>query len=206
MKILYEDNYIIAVNKPAGLLSIATDKEKVRTAYREIREYAGRIFVVHRLDRDTSGVFIVAKDERTKRTLQDNWNPQRGYIAIVEGILRRKSGRIETFLRETKTHFMYSAPSGQKAITNYRVVGESGGYSLVEITIETGRKNQIRVHMAEIGHPIAGDKKYGAKTNPLRRLGLHACSLEFAHPVTKKNIAVKADVPASFARLVPATI
>ena len=195
MKILYEDKYIIAVNKPAGLLSIATDKEKIKTAYHEIREYAGRIFVVHRLDRDTSGVFLVAKDEKTKRVLQDNWNPMRGYTAIVEGALHKKNGRIETFLRETKTHFIYSAPSGQKAITTYNVLEESSAYSLVSINIETGRKNQIRVHMSELGHPIAGDKKYGAKTNPLRRLGLHAHILEFIHPVTGQLLAIKAPVP-----------
>jgi 23S rRNA pseudouridine1911/1915/1917 synthase len=194
LKIIYEDDELIAVNKPAGLLSIATDSEKERTAYRDVTDYVrranpkNRIFVVHRLDRDTSGVVLFAKNEPLKRALQDNWNAlakTRGYTAVAEGRFDKKSGTVRSWLKETKTHLMYSSPTagdGQEAVTNYRILKEARGYSLLEITLETGRKNQIRVHMKDLGHPVAGDKKYGAVTNPLGRLALHAGTLSSATP------------------------
>jgi 23S rRNA pseudouridine1911/1915/1917 synthase len=210
LKILYEDDELLVIDKPAGLLSIATDDEKEKTAYHRMTDYVrlaepkGRIFIVHRLDRDTSGVLVAAKNERMKLALQDNWNNlvmTRGYTAVVEGVPREKSGRIKSWLRETKTLLTYSSGvpgDGQEAVTNYEVVTSSKDYSLVKISIETGRKNQIRVHLKDLGHPVAGDKKYGAKTNSLGRLCLHAGLLELRHPFTGKLMTFKSPVPKSF--------
>lgn len=214
LEILYEDDDLIAINKPAGLLSIATDTEKEATAYHLLTEYVkqkgeqNRIFVVHRLDRDTSGVLMVAKNEQMKYALQDHWDElvtYRGYIAIVEGKVVKPQGQIVSWLKETKTHLVYSgekAGDGQKAITNYKVIKSTSKYSMLEINLETGRKNQIRVHMKDLGHPIAGDKKYGAATNPLKRLGLHAHKLEFIHPFTKELMLFEASMPRKFRVLV----
>lgn len=213
LQILYEDHDLIAVNKPAGLLSIATDNEKEMTAYRLVTDYVrknnpkGRIFAVHRLDRDTSGVLIFAKNEKIKLALQDNWGSlvsQRGYMAIVEGQLKEKSGRIRSWLKETKTLLMYSsrkAGDGLEAITDYQVLSETPDYSLLNIQLETGRKNQIRVHMKDLGHSVVGDSKYGAKTNPLKRLGLHAYKLEFRHPLTNRVMCFETEIPKNFKAL-----
>ena len=213
LKILYEDDALIAIDKPAGLLSIATDDEKEKTAYHLMTDYVrladskARVFVVHRLDRDTSGVLIAAKNERMKLALQDNWNDlvvTRGYTAVVEGVPKDSSGRITTWLRETKTLFTYSSGipgDGREAVTNYQVIKAAEAYALLKITIETGRKNQIRVHMRDLGHPIAGDKKYGAKTNPLSRLCLHAELLELRHPFTDKHISFESAAPKTFMTL-----
>ncbi|NLA87394.1 MAG: RluA family pseudouridine synthase [Clostridiales bacterium] len=210
LNILYEDDELLAIDKPAGLLSIATDDEKEKTAYRLMTEYVrignpnGRVFIVHRLDRDTSGVLISAKNERLKLALQSNWNnlvTTRGYTAIVEDMPKERSGQITSWLKETKTHRTYSsstAGDGREAVTNYRVIKASNNYALLKISIETGRKNQIRVHMKDLCHPIAGDKKYGAKTNPLGRLCLHAELLEFRHPFTDRHMILKSAVPKSF--------
>lgn len=166
LDILYEDSDIIVVNKPAGLLTIASDKEKKATAYHLLTDYVrqknpeNRIFVVHRLDRDTSGVLMVAKNEKIKLALQDSWAElvsDRGYMAVVEGQLEEKSGRIRSWLKETKTLLMYSsyrAGDGLEAITDYQVLNETTEYSLLEIHLQTGRKNQIRVHMKDIGHNV----------------------------------------------------
>ncbi|MDF2632981.1 MAG: pseudouridine synthase, RluA family [Caproiciproducens sp.] len=213
LDIIYEDDDIIVINKPAGLLSISTDKEKELTAYHLLTDYVrlknptNRIFAVHRLDRDTSGVLMVAKNERIKLALQDNWADlvsQRAYMAVVEGQLEEKSGRIQSWLKETKTRIMYSsgkAGDGQESITNYQVIKETPEYSLLDIHLETGRKNQIRVHMKDIGHNVVGDKKYGAKTNPLKRLGLHAYKLEFKHPFSDKVMCFQTQPPKSFTAL-----
>ncbi|WMJ21922.1 RluA family pseudouridine synthase [Paludicola sp. MB14-C6] len=210
LEIIYEDNDFIVINKPAGLLSIATDTEKVATAYHLLTEYVkqkdaeNRIFVVHRLDRDTSGVLMVAKNEEIKYALQDHWDELvifRGYIALVEGQLEEKEGQITSWLKETKTHFVYSSDKngdGQKAVTNYKVLQESANLSMLEVKLETGRKNQIRVHMQDLGHPIIGDKKYGSHVNPIRRLGLHAHKLEFIHPITKQKVSFLAPIPRKF--------
>lgn len=208
--ILYEDDELIVVNKPAGLLSIATEQEKAHTAYHLLTEYVkqynpkGRIFAVHRLDRETSGVLMVAKNERIKLALQNSWADlvsERGYLAVVEGQLQEKSGRIRSFLKETKTMLVYSSGvegDGQEAVTMYQVIGETKDYSLLKIQLETGRKNQIRVHMKELGHPVAGDKKYGAATDPLRRLGLHAYRLKLEHPFTHQTMCFEAPMPKEF--------
>jgi len=207
--ILFEDETLLVVDKPAGLLSMATDKEKERTAYFMATEYVrektgGRIFIVHRLDRDTSGVLLFAKNEETKHLFQDQWGDivrRRGYLAIVEGQLSPPEGEVRSSLRETKTHLVYSVPTGmdgKEAVTQYRVRNVHGGYSLVEVDLKTGRKNQIRVHMSDLGHPIAGDKQYGATTNPVGRLALHANALELEHPETKQLLRFSAPLPANW--------
>ena len=211
--IIYEDEEFIVINKPSGLLAIATDKEKTKTAYRDLTEYVqqqnihNRIFVVHRIDKDTSGVLMVAKNEEIKNKLQDKWNDlvsDRKYIAVCEGIFEKKQGTITQYLKETKTNIMYNCKvkgEGQEAITHYKVLKESKYYSLVEVHIDSGRKNQIRVAMNDLGHPIIGDNKYGNASNPLRRLGLHAEVLKLTHPVTNKTLEFKASIPNDFNKL-----
>jgi len=213
LDIIYEDDDMIVINKPAGLLSISTNDEKDNTAYHMVMNYLkrnnprNRIFVVHRIDRDTSGVLLIAKNEKIKFALQDNWVnlvSVRGYIAVVEGKLKEHSGTIKSWLLETKTLLVYSSKNvgdGLEAITHYQLLKESGKYSLLDVRIDTGRKNQIRVHMKDIGHNIVGDKKYGAKTDPLKRLGLHAHILEFKHPITNKIMHFEAEIPADFISL-----
>lgn len=213
LKIIYEDNELIVIDKPAGLLSMASDSEKQNTAYHQLTDYVRlnnpnqRIFIVHRLDRDTSGVMLFAKNEAVKRTLQDNWKEvvsDRAYIAVVEGQVKKKSGTIKSWLLETKTGLMYSSSTpgdGLEAITHYRLLKAGDKYSLLEVRLETGRKNQIRVHMKDIEHPIAGDKKYGATTNPCGRLGLHAHLLSFHHPISKELLRFETEVPKAFSRL-----
>lgn len=211
--ILYEDEHLIVVNKPAKLLSVATDKEKARTAYHMVTDYVkarrvgDRIFVLHRLDRDTSGVLMFARDPETKELFQSHWNEmvtRRGYLAGVEGTPKPDRDTIRSFLVETDTHLSFSGAPGKgakEAITSYQVVKTGGGYALLDINIETGRKNQIRVHMKELGHPVAGDKQYGARTNPIGRLCLHANELSFTHPVTGEQITFKAKMPRDFNRV-----
>jgi 23S rRNA pseudouridine1911/1915/1917 synthase len=213
LDIIYEDNDIIVINKPAGLLSISTDKEKEITAYHIVSDYIkkhnhnGIIFIVHRLDKETSGVLLFAKNEKIKHLLQDNWNDiviKRGYIAVAEGKVEKDSDTIKSWLKETKTKMMYSSHikgDGQEAITHYRKIKSNNDYSLLDINIDTGRKNQIRVHMSDIGHSIAGDKKYYAITNPLKRLSLHASVLEFRHPFTNKIMHFEAKTPNEFISL-----
>lgn len=210
LEIIFEDENIIAVNKPAGLLSIANEKEKERTAYHMLTDYVkkkdkkARIFVVHRLDKDTSGVLVVAKSEEVKLALQENWNEnvsRREYVAVIEGSPKEKKGTIKSYLRETRTHLVYSAESGDLAVTNYEVVREGAQYTMVRVQIATGKKNQIRVHMHDMGHPIAGDKKYGAKTSPIGRLALHANILEFYYPIKDTMLTLEAKYPASFKKL-----
>ncbi|MEC5424205.1 RluA family pseudouridine synthase [Virgibacillus sp. C22-A2] len=210
MSILYEDDDIIVINKEAGLLSIATEKEKRQTAHHQLMEHVrredpqNRIFVVHRLDKDTSGVMMFAKSEHVKRKLQDNWKEmvkERTYAALVEGKVTKEKGYVSSWLRESSTHLVYSSQTkndGQHAITHYKVVRSNEDFSLLDVQLETGRKNQIRVHMQDMGHPVVGDKKYGSKKNAIRRLGLHAKVLSFNHPTTGQLLLFKADVPKSF--------
>lgn len=202
-EVIYEDNYLIAINKPPGILSVATDSEKENTAFRILKECGKTVFVVHRLDRDTSGVLLFAKSREVKEKLQKNWDSTlyREYIAVCEGVFKEKSGRAESYLKESKTHIVYSdkfGKNGKKAITNYEVIKTSKKYSWLRINIETGRKNQIRVAMKDLGHPIAGDKKYGALTNPFKRLGLHASMLKIIHPITEKVVTFEAKIPRCF--------
>lgn len=213
LKILFEDDEIIAINKPNGLLTIADDKEKENTAYRLMMDYVreenpkNRIFVVHRLDKETSGVLIFVKNENLKELLQDRWNnlvKTREYIAICEGQFTKKEGTRVSYLLPTKTNLMFSSHrpnDGQKAITHYQVIAETEDYSLTKVKIDTGRKNQIRVHMKDLGHNVVGDDKYGSTKNPINRLGLHARVLEFDHPVNDKHFKFIADVPKEFLEL-----
>lgn len=210
LPIIYEDDEFIVINKPSGLLSIASDKEKGSTAYRMLSDYVqqkdkhNRIFVVHRLDEDTSGVLMVAKNTEIQQALQNSWNEivsKRGYYGVVEGQLKNKKGTIKSYLRKNAQNMMYSVKSpkdSQLAITNYKVVKENENYSLLDINIETGRKNQIRVHMGDLGHNIIGDDKYGNPSNPIKRLGLHAYCLEFTHPFKKKKMKFTAPMPEEF--------
>lgn len=212
LDILYEDQELIVINKPSGLLSMASEKEKEKTAYHQVRQYLkekdpkAMIFIVHRLDQFTSGVLMFAKNEKIKNMLQEKWNDivtKRGYLAIVEGEFKKKQGTIQSYLKETKTQMVYSShdQTGKLAITHYQVQKSNSRYSLLEIYLDTGRKNQIRVHMQDLHHPIAGDTKYKAKTNPIGRLGLHSHILELIHPVTQKKMTFEAAMPESFKRL-----
>lgn len=208
--LLYEDADMLAVSKPAGMLCVASDNEHENTAYRLVYAYmqrqnkAGRVFVVHRLDRDTSGVLLFAKNEKTKRILQDTWDSlakRRAYVAVVEGQVTQQQGSVTSWLKQTKTLLVYSSGKegdGKKATTHFRTLRTGKHYSLLELTLETGRKNQIRVHMQDMGHPVAGDKKYGAATDPLHRLGLHAACLELQHPYTGQLLGLESPVPSIF--------
>ena len=213
LKILYEDDELIAINKPHGLLSIATDKEKEVTAYKIMMDYVreenpkNRVFVLHRLDKETSGVLVFTKNEQIRDQLQDHWNDivkTREYIAICEGVFNKKEGTRISYLLPTKTNLMFSshkANDGQKAITHYQVIEENEQYSLLKVKIDTGRKNQIRVHMSDLGHKVVGDDKYGSKTDPIGRMGLHARVLEFDHPINHKHFKFIADTPKEFLNL-----
>ena len=220
MQIIYEDKFIIVVDKPAHLLTIATQNEKERTMFHQVITYEraknknNKVFIVHRLDKDTSGLLIFAKNQKIKEQLQANWNHvKREYIAVVEGVVEKNENTIKSYLTEEKNFIVHSTTSkkGELAITKYKKkhsdirkfyeykkLNISKSYSLLQIEILTGKKNQIRVHMKEMNHPIIGDKKYGAKTNPLKRLGLHANILEFEHPVTHQIIHLESKVPMEF--------
>lgn len=213
LKVVYEDDDIIVVNKGYGLLSMGNDKVKDGTAYSILREYvkksnpANKIFIVHRLDRDTSGLMMFAKTVEAKEAMQHNWNNmvlERKYLAVVEGRLEETNGYIKSYLGETSQYEVYSTNDptrGQLAVTRYRTLRAGGAYSLMEVELDTGRKNQIRVHMKELGHPISGDKKYGADTSPIHRLALHAQTLRFVHPTTGQEMAFSTPIPASFLSL-----
>lgn len=209
--ILFEDDHIIVVNKPSGLLTIATNKEKEKTLYHIVREYLvskdknSRVFIVHRLDKDTSGIVVLAKDEKTKNKLQENWNEYvtlREYVAVVHGQLKEKEDRVVHLLKETKTNLVYVSrdKEGKEAITNYKVIKENDNYSMVSINIETGRKNQIRVAFQTLKHPIVGDKKYGEKDNE-NRLYLHANRLKMYYPELKKDILFETPTPNEFKKI-----
>ncbi len=211
LKILYEDKSIIVISKPSNLLTIGTNKEHNNTLYRKVSEYVkkqhktNKIFIVHRLDKDTSGIIIFAKTEQAKRILQRNWDKfKRKYIALVEGIVT-KEDTIKNYLAETKslkTYITNDKKIGKLAITKYKPIKSNKEYTLLNIEILTGRKNQIRVHMENINHPIVGDKKYNSKKNPIRRMCLHATYLEFIHPITNKKIIIEDKYPTIFDKLI----
>lgn len=210
LDILYEDKFVIIVNKPHNLLTISTKSENERTLYHYVYEYLkqkhkkNKVFIVHRLDKDTSGIVIFAKDERTKFYLQDNWNKfKKGYVSVVNGKIKTKKGVLKSYLQETKTLYTYSVSdkNGKLAITEYEKVLENKNYTLLSLNLKTGRKNQIRVQLNDIGNPIVGDKKYGIKKDPIRRMALHANYLEFIHPVTRQKIEIDIDIPDSFISL-----
>jgi len=210
LEILYEDKYLIAVSKPHNLLTISTNKEKEKTLYRKVSDYvkkqhkSNKVFIIHRLDKDTSGIVLFAKNEKVKRELQQNWDKiKRCYIALVEGKVTN-NGVIKNWLKETKTLYTYSSDKpndGLLAITKYEPLISGKEYSLLKIEILTGRKNQIRVHMKDIKHPIVGDKKYGSIKNPYRRMMLHADYLKFIHPITNKEIILENKCSELFYRL-----
>lgn len=214
IKILYEDDAVIVIDKPADLLTIGTEKERTKTAYFQLNEYLrertpdkrARVFIVHRLDKDTSGLIVFAKNETAKRRLQANWNDvDKRYLAVVEGVPNKNEDTIAGYLNESSTLRVYeSKDSGNAkyAVTKYKALKNSRQYALLEIDLETGRKHQIRVHCSGIGHPVAGDRKYGAETDPLKRLALHAYRLSFPHPLTKKRMDFESKPPQAFAQLI----
>lgn len=209
--IIYEDKDIIVINKPSGLLTVATEKEKNKTAYHLVMEYLkkknknNRIFIIHRLDKDTSGIIMFAKNERAKHLYQDNWNDivkKRCYYAVIDGKMENKEGTIKSYLKENG-NMVYSVKdrSGKLAITEYKVLKERKNISLLDINLKTGRKNQIRVHMKENKTPILGDLKYGEKSKLINRLALHAYKLELINPVTKKLLTFEVNMPNEFKTL-----
>ena len=211
LKIIYEDDDFVAVDKPVGLLSVESDKDR-NCAFGKVLKYLqskdknARPFILHRIDKETSGVLVFAKNPKVYSALKLKWNEfvsEREYFAIAEGIFEKKENRLVNYLKENKNNlvFVTQDPSGQKAITDYRVVREKDGLSLLALNIQTGRKNQIRVQLKEQGHPIVGDEKYGFTKNPLSRLGLHASKLVFLHPFTKELITISASVPNEFWRI-----
>ena len=214
LSIVYEDDDLIVIDKREGLLSISTGKENNRTAFRILSNYIKRddssnlLFVVHRLDRETSGLMMFAKNEKTKSLLQDNWHDlvtERAYLAVIPGKPEPWSGSITSYLYESKALIVYSSQDpekGQQATTHYKIVKGKKEFTLMRVWLETGRKNQIRVHMKDLGHPIIGDKKYGSALNPIGRLGLHAWILNFTHPTTGEEMQFKTAIPKKFNRLV----
>lgn len=214
LSIVYEDDDILVVNKGYGLLSVGTGAQgKEITAYNILRDYlkqdnpAAKIFVVHRLDKATSGLMMFAKNPEAQEAMQHNWNNMvlsRLYVAVVEGLMEEQSGVIRSNLNQTSQFEVYSTKNtgeGRTATTRYRVLARGNGYSLVEFSLDTGRKNQIRVHARDLGHPIVGDRKYGAKSSPAKRVCLHAKTLRFAHPITRKDMNFELPVPARFKEL-----
>lgn len=208
--VIYEDQDILVVTKQCGVLTIATENERESSAYYMLTDFVkrgnskskNRIFIVHRLDRDTSGLLVFAKNERAKRFLQDNWQSfQKKYVAVVEGQLKETEGIISTYLYENSAYKVFSVDDprkGKLAETAYRLIQENSNYSLVDIELLTGRKNQIRVHFSEMGNPVTGDKAYGAKSNPLQRLGLHSYSLIIDHPGTGEELHFESVIPERF--------
>ena len=212
LKIIFEDAYLIVVEKKEGLLTVSTDNNtEETTAFSILKNHVkksspeNRIYVVHRLDRETSGIIMFAKNKEVQLTLQENWHriiTRRIYVALVEGKVEKEQDTIVSWLSENerslKIHSSDTDNGGQQAVTHYRCIKSNENYSLLEIELETGRKNQIRVHMQEIGHPIVGDKKYGAGISPINRLGLHARLLAFYHPVTTEIVSFETSVPRNF--------
>ncbi|MEA4935827.1 MAG: RluA family pseudouridine synthase [Paludibacter sp.] len=214
LRIIYEDQYIIVVEKKEGLLTVRTGDKEETTAFSILKNHVqkssrtNRIYVVHRIDRETSGVIMFAKDREVQLYLQENWHKivtKRIYVALVEGKVERKEDKIVSWLTENekslKIHSSDSDNGGQQAITHYRCIKSNDQYTLVELELETGRKNQIRVHMSQIGHPIAGDKKYGSATNPIGRMALHARLLAFYHPANNEVVKFETPVPKNFLKV-----
>lgn len=213
LPILYEDRDLLVVDKPAGLLTIGTDRDKSRTAHYLLNDYVrkgdpksrNRVYVVHRLDQDTSGLLLFAKNEAAKTFLQENWETtEKHYLAIVHGRLALKEGTLTSYLAENSAQRVYSTPdagNGKLSQTEYKVVRETQGFSLLEIHLLTGRKHQIRVQLADLGHPVAGDKKYGGGELATRRLALHARSIAFTHPYNGQPMRFDTGMPEEFVRM-----
>lgn len=210
LKIIHEDELMIIVNKHAGLLTNSSSKERVKTAYAMINSHVqktsatSRVFVVNKLDRETSGIIIFAKDEKTQKFLIEDWEksiPEQVYVALVEGEVRKEKDTLTSYMKQSKALIVHSSQNetyGEKAITNYEVFRRKKGSTLLKINIETKVKNQIRVHMQEMKHPIVGDKKYGAKTNAIGRMALHLKTVQITHPATKKKITFDTEIPNKF--------
>jgi tRNA pseudouridine32 synthase/23S rRNA pseudouridine746 synthase/23S rRNA pseudouridine1911/1915/1917 synthase len=213
LSVLYEDRDVIVIDKPAGLLTVGTEREKSRTAQSILNDYVRkgnarsreRVYIVHRLDRETSGILVFARTEQAKRYLQDSWTEtKKSYLAIVHGRLTPLQGMISSYLVENSAFSVYStsdASKGKLSHTAYRTLKEARGFSLLEIDLLTGRKHQIRVHVSEKGHPVVGDKKYGKQGDGCQWLALHAYSIAFTHPVTGKRLSFKTEIPEYFSRL-----
>lgn len=208
LRILYEDDYLIAIHKSEGLLSVATEKKETATAFRIIMNHLkkqnpkNRVYVVHRLDRETSGVLIFAKKKEIQEALQNYWHHdvlEKVYYAVVDGNMEKDKGTITSWLTESqKSKIVYSSPTdngGEKAILHYETIKRDNKFSLVKINLVTGKKNQIRVQMQSIGHPISGDKKYGSESSPLGRVALHAAKLTLRHPATGQRISFESPLP-----------
>ncbi len=214
VQLVYEDDDIIVINKGYGLLSVGNDKIKEGTAYSIVRQYLkdkdprNMLFIVHRLDQHTSGLMLMAKSVEVKEHLQHNWNNMvrhRQYVCVVEGKLNPAEGEVRSYLAENSQHLVYSTENpaeGKLAVTNYKTIKSANGYTLAEVELETGRKNQIRVHMHDLGYSIAGDRRYGAKTSPIHRLALHARTISFVHPITRRLLEFSTPIPASFLAMV----
>lgn len=212
--ILHEDRDVVVVDKPAGLLTMGTDRDRTRTAYFFLTDYVrkgyskspNRIFIVHRLDRETSGIVIFAKNIEAKFRLQDQWqDTEKKYLAVVHGRCVQQSGTVTTYLAENKARIVYStsdASKGRLSRTGYQVLKQTKDFTLLEVDLLTGRKHQIRVHLAGIGHPVVGDRKYGKKDRDHPRLALHARAISFKHPWSGEQVTVETEVPAYFNRLV----
>lgn len=213
INILYEDKDIIVIDKHAGILSMATEQGNTHTAYHLLSDHVkktnakNRIFIVHRLDRDTSGVMLFAKTFNIQQVLQSKWTDvvtERTYLAVTEGCVEKQEDTLVSWLKENTAKIVYASNlpnDGQKAVTHYKVLKQNELYSLLEVHLETGRKNQIRVQLKEIGHSIVGDEKYGSTSNPIKRLGLHAYILAFKHPITNKVLRFETNIPKKFSRL-----
>ena len=210
LDIIYEDKNILVVNKPSGILTVSTPKEKDRTLFHEVSDYVKKsnpkvkVFIINRLDKDTSGIVMFAKNQNVKFAYQNRWNDivlKRRYVAVVNGKLKEKQGTIKSYLKENKEYMVYSTndkKNGKLAVTTYSVIKESNKYSLLNVNLKTGRKNQIRVHLNDIGNPIVGDKKYGDCKNKKERLMLHAIELEVINPKTKKKMKFETKLPKEF--------
>ena len=214
LTVLYEDQEIIVIDKPVGLLTMGTERDRSRTAQAILNDYVrkgnarsrNQVFIVHRLDRDTSGILIFAKSEQAKRYLQADWtNTEKRYLTIVYGRLTPTEGTISSYLVENSALTVYSTPDASKgklAHSAYRTLKEARGFSLLEIDLVTGRKHQIRVHLSDKGHPVVGDKKYGKEGDGSRWLALHAYSIAFTHPATGKRLFFETEIPEHFSRLI----
>lgn len=210
IRIIYQDAHLIAIDKPSGMLSVATAFEKGETAHALLKGHfhPRKVYVVHRLDQDTSGVILFALSEKGYEGLKqlfEKHDIERSYCAIVEGIVKPEKGTWQSFLYEDSQYMVHSTPNadeGSLAITHYRVENHTSRFSRLILNLETGKKNQIRVHCQDHGHPVVGDKKYGAGTDSGNRLCLHAQSIAFVHPVTGKKMRFSSPVPEVFNRLV----
>jgi tRNA pseudouridine32 synthase/23S rRNA pseudouridine746 synthase/23S rRNA pseudouridine1911/1915/1917 synthase len=208
IEVIYEDNDFVIIDKPQGLLSVATDTQLDRTAHAILKDhYNQRVYVVHRLDQDTSGVMVFALNKEALEKLKVKFakhDIQRCYTAIVEGSMDGHKGTWQEYLLEDDQYHVRVNPEGELAITHWQIERAADKYSRLAVTLETGKKNQIRVHCAHAGHPVIGDSKYGAKTNPIKRLGLHAHLLAFKHPTSDKWMEFRSPIPESFEKLLPA--